>query len=64
MTLDGRLERIAQAHHKYVDASGGTWGRCTECDLVWPCPTYVWATDDRNFLQPWDPADDEEEPEI
>lgn len=53
------LARIAEAHAKYVDAHGGTWGECNECGAGWPCPTYVWATTDRDPLSTWDPADDE-----
>ena len=45
MPTDVRLRRIADAHHKDVDESGGTWGDCAECGHVWPCPTYRWATD-------------------
>lgn len=56
-----RLKRIAEAHSKAVDSHGGTWGDCAECDLSWPCPTYVWATDaSRNpAVDCWDPNDDE-----
>lgn len=50
--------RIAEAHHKHVDAHGGTWGQCAECGYAYPCPTYVWATTDRDGLACWDPADD------
>jgi hypothetical protein len=50
--------RIAEAHHKHVDAHGGTYGECNECGNAWPCPTYVWATTDRDPLSTWDPADD------
>lgn len=51
-------QRIADAHHKHVDGHGGTWGECNECGNGWPCPTYVWATTDRDPLATWDPADD------
>jgi len=53
-----RLGRIADAHHKHVDAYGGTWGECAECGEQWPCPTHAWATTDRDPLSTWDPADD------
>jgi hypothetical protein len=56
-----RLERIAGAHVKDVDAHGGTWGDCRECGRSWPCPTYAWATDpNRSALSCWDPSDDTE----
>lgn len=51
-------DRIAEAHHKHVDAHGGTWGECNECGHSWPCPTYAWATTDRDVNACWDPADD------
>lgn len=53
-----RMERIADAHGKFVDRLGGTWGLCVECDHHWPCPTYVWATTERDLLAPWDPTFD------
>jgi hypothetical protein len=56
-----RLARIAEMHRKNVDSAGGTYGDCTECSWNWPCPTYVWATTDRDALAPWDPNDDDEE---
>lgn len=56
--LQDRLDRIAEAHTKQVDRHGGTWGVCCECDHKWPCPTNVWATTDRDFLNCWDPADE------
>ena len=57
--LRGRLWRIANAHIKYVDRHGGTDGTCVECVLTWPCPTYAWATNDRDpLLDAWVPADD------
>jgi hypothetical protein len=52
-----RLGRIAQAHSKHVSAGGVTDGLCNECELPHPCPTYVWATTDRDPLATWDPAD-------
>lgn len=58
---DPRLGRIADAHRKHVGAGGLTDGLCTECDHPHPCPTYVWATTDRDPLATWDPADDETE---
>lgn len=55
------LDRIAEAHSKTIDASGGSWGDCTECGWSWPCPTHVWATTDRDVLAPWNPTDDEDD---
>jgi hypothetical protein len=56
-----RLARIAEAHCKNVDESGGTWGDCNECGWSWPCPTYAWATTERDhILDPWNPSDDEQ----
>lgn len=57
-----RLARIAEAHSKHVGSRGLTSGLCTECGQPWGdngCPTYVWATVDRDPLATWDPADDE-----
>lgn len=59
---DERLSRIALAHQKAVDDAGGTWGECTECGWVWPCPTYWWATEPHivdPVLRTWDPKDEE-----
>jgi hypothetical protein len=61
MTAAQRLARIAQAHVKYVGPAGLTSGLCVECELPWPCPTYVWATEDRDACATWHP--DDEEPE-
>ncbi len=61
-TPEARLARIAQAHKKDVDEHGGTHGLCVECYQPWGdngCPTYVWATTDRDPINTWDPADDE-----
>jgi histidine triad (HIT) family protein len=59
VALEDRLQRIAEAHEKDVDSVGGTTGLCAECDLAWPCPTYVWATTPRDpNLAPWDPDED------
>lgn len=55
-----QLARIAEMHTKHVTAGGMTSGDCDECWLIWPCPTYVWATTDRDPLAPWDPSDDVE----
>ena len=59
-----RLGRIAAAHSKDQTAGGMTSGDCTECGHAWPCPTYTWATSERDPLATWDPADDDatEEP--
>lgn len=60
MSARARLGRIAEAHRKDVDAFGGTWGVCVECGRFWPCPTYVWATNETrdDVIACWDPADD------
>lgn len=55
-----RLARIAEAHSKNQTTGGMTSGLCNECEQLWPCPTYAWATTDRDPLATWDPADDEE----
>ncbi|WP_319052656.1 hypothetical protein [Streptomyces europaeiscabiei] len=55
-----RLARIAEAHSKDVGEGGLTSGDCTECGHPHPCPTYTWATTDRDPLATWDPADDDE----
>lgn len=54
-----RLSRIAEAHSKNLTAGGMTSGDCDECGWSWPCPTYVWATTDREYSSVWNPADDE-----
>ncbi|MEV7034573.1 hypothetical protein AB0N99_30630 [Streptomyces sp. NPDC093272] len=57
-----RLARIAEAHSKEVGVGGATSSLCNECGENWGqngCPTYVWATTDRDPLATWDPADDE-----
>lgn len=64
-TPEGRLARIAQQHTKDTLDSGMTSGLCVECDHRWPCPTYVWATKDRDSIEnTWDPADDNTEEEV
>lgn len=55
----GRLGRIAHAHRKEVLAGGLTSGVCIECGLIWPCPTWAWATTERDVNATWDPDDDE-----
>lgn len=59
MTAAQRLSRIAGAHNKFVGSMGLTSGNCNECELPWPCPTYVWATEERDPCATWDPDDDE-----
>ncbi|MER6488769.1 hypothetical protein ABT264_35135 [Streptomyces virginiae] len=54
-----RLARIAEGHSKNSAAGGMTSGYCNDCEQRWPCPTYVWATTQRDPLATWDPADDE-----
>jgi hypothetical protein len=61
---EARLGRIAEAHSKHEGGGGLTSGDCNECGYHWPCPTYTWATTDRDPLATWDPADDEEEPHV
>lgn len=53
-----RIEEIRQGL-KHVGEGGMTSGDCNECNWKWPCPTYAWATTDRDPNGPWDPADDE-----
>lgn len=57
--LSDRLARIAGAHAKDIGEAGLTSGCCSECGYSWPCPTYVWATEDRDPNACWDPADDD-----
>lgn len=57
-----RADKIADMHHKRVVAGGMTDGCCNECGLAWPCPTFVWATEDSTrdpVIDCWDPDDDE-----
>jgi len=54
-----RLARIAEAHRAYTGGGGLTNGDCNECGYRWPCPTYAWATTNRDPLATWDPDDDE-----
>lgn len=54
-----RLARIAEGHSKHVTAGGMTSGDCDECGWSWPCPTYIWATTERDYQSVWNPADDE-----
>jgi hypothetical protein len=51
-----------QPRSKHVAEGGMTSGDCVECGEPWPCPTYAWATEDRDPLATWDPADDEPAP--
>lgn len=59
-TPKARLARIAEAHSKHIGQGGMTSGLCNECYHTHPCPTYVWATEERdpNF-NTWDPSDEE-----
>jgi hypothetical protein len=57
-TVAERLERIAKAHHKYITVRGAQTDYCLECANFWPCPSYVWATTDRDVNAPWDPDED------
>lgn len=56
-----RLARIAAAHEQRQLGGGIVSGYCAECEHIWPCPTYVWASEDRDVFAAWDPDDDEEE---
>jgi len=56
-----RLARIAEGHHQGQFRAGVVSGTCRECDQVWPCPTYAWATTLRDPLATWNPDDDEAE---
>lgn len=59
LALDSRLARIAEGHPKDVTRDGMTSGLCAECGHPWPCPTYVWATTERDYLtDPWHPDDE------
>ena len=50
-----RLLRIEQAHQQLADAHGVTSGYCIECELIWPCPSYRWATEDGvTIMCSWD----------
>lgn len=61
---EGRLGRIAAAHVPETLPGGLVTGLCVECEQRYPCPTYTWATTERDPLATWDPADDDatEEP--
>lgn len=59
----GRLGRIAESHCMDVTEGGLTSGLCVECARPHPCPTYIWATTERDPLSTWDP-DDDEVPEV
>jgi hypothetical protein len=61
MTETARLARIAAAHEQEQLGGGIVSGYCIECDRIWPCPTYVWASKDRDVLATWDPDDDDKE---
>lgn len=55
--LAGRLDRIAKAHSRGVLGHGGY--TCDECHRHWPCPTYLWATTERDpVMSAWRPGDD------
>ncbi|WP_188279282.1 hypothetical protein [Streptomyces sp. CBMA29] len=61
MSAELRLARIAEAHTRYVGIAGLTDGICAECGYTDPCPTYIWATTDRDPLALWNPEDDEDD---
>jgi hypothetical protein len=56
-----RLSTIADAHRKEILGGGLTSGECVECGHSHPCPTFVWATTERDLNACWDPRDDEDE---
>ena len=60
MSAVDRLSRIADAHVRAILDGGLFDDFCMECQLPWPCPTYVWATTERNVCAPWNPLDDDE----
>lgn len=47
----GRLIRIGLAHRKAKLSN-----ECVECSYTHPCPTYVWATTERELSASWVPA--------
>lgn len=57
------MGRIAEAHSKHIGEGGLTCCDCNECGHPHPCPTYIWATTDRDPLATWDPNDDDDEPD-
>lgn len=58
-SAEGRLARIAEGHEKNQYAGGLTDGECAECGWPHPCPTFIWATTERDPLAPWNARDDE-----
>lgn len=52
-----RLGRIADNHQQERGDGGMVGSYCTECQWVWPCPTYRFANGDADALDPW--RDDE-----
>lgn len=61
MSAEGRLNRIADAHRPIRYPLGLTDGLCAECGYAHPCPTYTWATTDRDVLATWDPLDENQD---
>jgi len=55
------LAAIARAHTQEIGQGGRTSGECVECGCPYPCPTFLWATGERQADDCWDPADDEPE---
>lgn len=53
------LANIASAHQQGTGPVGMVDGFCVECTWAWPCPTYLWASGERDPLSPWNPADDD-----
>jgi hypothetical protein len=61
----GRLDKIAQMHQHTQMGGGIVSGYCSECDHVWPCPTYDWARPDSDrdpTLSAWDRQDEDADP--
>jgi len=60
--IGAELRRMAdeeQQPETQAGPGGTTDGLCAECELPHPCPTFTWATTDRDPLATWDPADDD-----
>ena len=39
-TKDQYILKQVKSMHSKAASQGGTNGYCSECDLLWPCPTY------------------------
>lgn len=57
------LARIAEAHRQGTAEVGMVSGTCVECMWDCPCPTYLWATGQRDpALDTWEPEREGEQP--